>query len=154
MDVQVLRNILIIVYSFLSRRSQPDDDFDIIVSALKEQSQYWTLASTFPPLRPLSDSITIHRLTSDQYSKLLERAARKWQSSSASSNPNLPEAIHVLLDLRRTAYSAVGVNTDPTPHVSPPDVDLSHLPAWAVQPLLGDLHDWFDLPAGLFQSDI
>ena len=36
---------LISVYSFLSHRSQPDDDFDIIVSALKEQSQYWTLAS-------------------------------------------------------------------------------------------------------------
>ena len=44
---------LIPVYSFLSHRSQPDDDFDIIVSALKEQSQYWTLASTSPsPFSP------------------------------------------------------------------------------------------------------
>lgn len=75
-------------------------------------------------------------------------------SASQDANPNLPEAIHVLLDLRRTAYSAVGVNSEATPHVSPPDVNLSHLPAWAVQPLLGDLHDWFDLPAGLFQADI
>jgi hypothetical protein len=40
------RHQLISVYSFLSHRSQPDEDFDIIVSALKEQSQYWTLAST------------------------------------------------------------------------------------------------------------
>jgi hypothetical protein len=44
----VLEHKLISVYSFLSHRSQPDDDFDIIVSALKEQSQYWTLASTSP----------------------------------------------------------------------------------------------------------
>lgn len=61
-------------------------------------------------------------------------------------NPSLPDAIHVLLDLRRTAYSAVGANGPD----SPPEVNLSHLPAWAVQPLLGDLHNWFDLPAGLF----
>lgn len=90
----------------------------------------------------------------DQYAKLLERAKRKWLHSSTDSNPNLPEAIHVLLDLRRTAYSAVGVNSEATPHVSPPDMNLNHLPAWAVQPLLGDLHDWFDLPAGLFQADV
>lgn len=69
------------------------------------------------------------------------------------SNPSLPDAIHVLLDLRRTAYSAVKSNAQETPHVSPPDVNLSHLPAWAVQPLLGDLHNWFDLPAGVFQAD-
>jgi hypothetical protein len=94
----------------------------------------------------------------DQYVKLLERAKRKWLASmpvdSDPPNPSLPDAIHVLLDLRRTAYSAVTTNTQETPHVSPPDVDLSHLPAWAVQPLLGDLHGWFDLPAGLFQGDL
>ena len=38
------------VYSFLSHRTQPDDDFDVIVSALKEQAQYWTLASESPSL--------------------------------------------------------------------------------------------------------
>jgi hypothetical protein len=89
----------------------------------------------------------------DQYTKLLERAKRKWAAGSvydAEANPSLPDAIHVLLDLRRTAYSAVGANGEATPYVSPPDVNLSHLPAWAVQPLLGDLHNWFDLPAGLF----
>jgi hypothetical protein len=108
-------------------------------------------------LSPLSSTIhlwRLHLLTLDQYRKLLERAKRKWLSTSEEVNPSLPEAIHVLLDLRRTAYSAVGANnTDATPFVSPPDVNLSHLPAWAVQPLLGDLHDWFDLPAGLFQAD-
>jgi hypothetical protein len=94
--------------------------------------------------------------TPDGYVKLLERAKRKWLSatSAADNNPNLPDAIHVLLDLRRTAYSAVVANSEATPHVSPPDVNLSGLPAWAVQPLLGDLHSWFDLPAGLFQSDM
>jgi hypothetical protein len=83
----------------------------------------------------------------------LERAKRKWLESAITPNLNLPEAIHVLLDLRRTAYSAVGANNaNATPYVSPPDVNLSHLPAWAVQPLLGDLHNWFDLPAGLFEQ--
>jgi hypothetical protein len=92
-----------------------------------------------------------------QYRKLLARAKRKWLDGTygGETNPNLPEAIHLVLDLRRTAYSAVGANnTDATPHVSPPDVNLSHLPAWAVQPLLGDLHNWFDLPAGLFTSEL
>lgn len=28
----------------------------------------------------------------------------------------------------------------------------SNLPAWAVQPLLGDLHHWFDLPPNLFSE--
>ena len=37
----------LLVHSFLSHRTQPDDDFDIIVAALKEQAQYWTLASKF-----------------------------------------------------------------------------------------------------------
>jgi hypothetical protein len=106
---------------------------------------YW---ETEPPL--------VADIPLDQYVKLLERAKRKWVHSTtydAEANPSLPDAIHVLLDLRRTAYNAVGVvetNGEATPHVSPPDVDLSHLPAWAVQPLLGDLHNWFDLPAGLF----
>jgi hypothetical protein len=75
-------------------------------------------------------------------------------SSHNHNNANLPDAIHVLLDLRRTAYSAVNANVDDTPHVSPPEMHLGHLPAWAVQPLLGDLHSWFDLPAGLFQADM
>lgn len=40
-----------------------------------------------------------------------------------------------------------------TPHVSPPEPDLSQVPAWAVQPGLEDLYSWFDLPAGLFQGE-
>lgn len=88
----------------------------------------------------------------DQYVRLLERAKRKWLQATASDpNPNLPDAIHVLLDLRRTAYGAVA-NSAETPFHSPGEVNLSHLPAWAVQPLLGDLHSWFDLPAGVFQD--
>jgi hypothetical protein len=115
----------------------------------------------------------------DQYVKLLERAKRKWLASTtaaastggsgplslspggaglgstSTNNPNaLPDAIHVLLDLRRTAYSAVNTNVDETPQVSPPELQLGHLPAWAVQPLLGDLYSWIDLPAGLFQPDM
>ncbi|KAK8869490.1 hypothetical protein IAR55_000055 [Kwoniella newhampshirensis] len=123
------------VHAFLNHQSQPDDDFNTIVVTLKEQAEYWGLAN--------------------QYVKLLERAKRKWQNAnnSSGSTSSLPDAIHVLLDLRRTAYSAVHTNTQATPHVSPPDPDLSHLPAWAVQPGLGDLYSWFDLPAGLFQND-
>ncbi|ORX38872.1 fungal-specific transcription factor domain-domain-containing protein [Kockovaella imperatae] len=127
---------VLFVHAFLSHHNQPDANFDGIVAALKEQSQFWALANG--------------------YVKLLERAKKKWLQSASGEHPNLPDAIHVLLDLRRTAYSAVAGagNTDATPHVSPPDVNLSHLPAWAVQPLLGDLHSWFDLPAGVFQGDM
>ncbi|RSH92069.1 hypothetical protein EHS25_008481 [Saitozyma podzolica] len=125
---------VLFVHAFLAHQLSPDEDFDSIVAALKEQAQYWGLAK--------------------QYVRLLERAKRKWLASLGdASDKNLPDAIHVLLDLRRTAYSAVKTNQQETPHVSPPDVNLSHLPAWAVQPLLGDLHNWFDLPAGLFQAD-
>ncbi|WVQ85757.1 hypothetical protein IAT38_007924 [Cryptococcus sp. DSM 104549] len=126
---------VLFVHAFLNHHTQPDEDFDAIVSALKEQSEYWGLAT--------------------QYVKLLERAKRKWLNSinGASASSSLPDAIHVLLDLRRTAYSAVHTNTQETPHVSPPEPDLTQLPAWAVQPGLGDLYSWFDLPAGLFQAD-
>ncbi|WWD16251.1 hypothetical protein CI109_100677 [Kwoniella shandongensis] len=107
----------------------------VAARVLFEQAEYWGLAN--------------------QYVKLLERAKRKWQNANttASTTSSLPDAIHVLLDLRRTAYSAVHTNSSATPHVTPPDPDLSHLPAWAVQPGLGDLYSWFDLPAGLFQND-
>nr|XP_031861042.1 uncharacterized protein CI109_003402 [Kwoniella shandongensis]KAA5528114.1 hypothetical protein CI109_003402 [Kwoniella shandongensis] len=126
---------VLFVHAFLNHQTQPDDDFNTIVLTLKEQAEYWGLAN--------------------QYVKLLERAKRKWQNANttASTTSSLPDAIHVLLDLRRTAYSAVHTNSSATPHVTPPDPDLSHLPAWAVQPGLGDLYSWFDLPAGLFQND-
>ncbi|CAK9782693.1 hypothetical protein CC85DRAFT_92279 [Cutaneotrichosporon oleaginosum] len=124
---------VLFVHDFVAHRDAPCAEFEEILAALKEQAPYWSLAN--------------------QYTKLLERAKRKWAAGSAydaEANPSLPDAIHVLLDLRRTAYSAVGAKGEATPYVSPPDVSLSHLPAWAVQPLLGDLHNWFDLPAGLF----
>ncbi|KAL1406275.1 hypothetical protein Q8F55_007971 [Vanrija albida] len=123
---------VLFINAFLAHQAAPGEQFEAILDALREMAAYWSLAN--------------------QYVKLLERAKRKWAAGTPANtdpNPSLPDAIHVLLDLRRTAYSAVGV-TDATPHVSPPDVNLSHLPAWAVQPLLGDLHNWFDLPAGLF----
>jgi hypothetical protein len=110
-----------------------------------------------PAVYPQLISRCMRKLMSDQYVKLLERAKRKWlQASTASEtqpNPNLPDAIHVLLDLRRTAYGAVANSTE-TPFHSPGELNLSHLPAWAVQPLLGDLHSWFDLPAGVFQEGL
>lgn len=34
-----------LVHAFLSHRDGPDDDFDTIVSSLKESARYWTLAS-------------------------------------------------------------------------------------------------------------
>ena len=169
------------MHAFLCHQTAPDDDFDVIVASLKAQAGYWSLASAWPdpdlqtlPRHPSCTSTTVspspritpknrHPLTPDQYVKLLDRAKRKWQSATTvpistspdtDDHPNLPDAIHVLLDLRRTAYGAVNGGGEATPYVSPPETHLGHLPAWAVQPLLGDLHDWFDLPAGLFQSEI
>ncbi|KIY34495.1 hypothetical protein I305_03279 [Cryptococcus gattii E566] len=125
---------VLFVHAFLNHHTQPDEDFEEIITSLKEQSEYWDLAT--------------------QYVKLLGRAKRKWLNT-LSTNPSssLPDAIHVLLDLRRTAYSAVNTNVQETPHVSPPEPDLSQVPAWAVQPGLEDLYSWFDLPAGLFQGE-
>ncbi|WWC89679.1 uncharacterized protein L201_004604 [Kwoniella dendrophila CBS 6074] len=131
---------VIFVHAFLNHQTQPDDNFNTILAALKEQAVYWSLAN--------------------QYVKLLERAKRKWQNSlgigtsGSSATTSLPDAIHVLLDFHRTAYSAVHQNNiQETPNVSPPEHNLSHLPVWAVQPGLGDLYSWFDLPVGLFPSD-
>ncbi|WVN86555.1 uncharacterized protein L203_101722 [Cryptococcus depauperatus CBS 7841] len=126
---------VLFVHTYLSHQTQPDKDFELIVSTLKEQAEYWALAT--------------------QYVKLLERAKRKWLDTITQPNSNhaLPEAIHVLLDLRRTAYSAVHTNMHETPFVSPPEPDLSQLPAWAVEPGLNDLYSWFDLPAGFFQAE-
>lgn len=116
------------------------------MAALKEQAQYWSLASELAPhFIDLSSR-------SDQYVRLLERARRKWLQATSGTDPSLPDAIHVLLDLRRTAYGAVA-NSSETPFHSPGEFNLNHLPAWAVQPLLGDLHSWFDLPAGVFQDN-
>lgn len=97
--------------------------------------------------------VTVSKLTTDQHLRLLERAKRKLQSaqSDQTHNTNLPEAISLLLDIRHsTAYRAVNANTDATPTVSPPTLDFGHLPAWAIQPALGEIHDWWDLPANLF----
>ncbi|WVQ76527.1 hypothetical protein IAR50_006197 [Cryptococcus sp. DSM 104548] len=108
---------VLFVHAFLNNHARPDDDFEVIVRALKEQAEYWDLAT--------------------QYVKLLERAKRKMLNSRAShsshshpqaphndtlsnSSTALPDAIHVLLDLRRTAYSAVGTNIQETPHTTPP----------------------------------
>jgi hypothetical protein len=45
--------------------------------------------------------------------------------------------------MRKTAYSAVGENL-----ITPAEpVDSTNLPNWAVQPLLGELHQWFDMPS-------
>ena len=85
---------LIPVYSFLSHRSQPDDDFDIIVSALKEQSQYWTLASesSCRELPCLQDRTATRPFLSHEHihpSHLL--------SSACSSLPTLRFDLHDLL---------------------------------------------------------
>lgn len=40
--------LIIKVHSFFTHQNAPDEDFDKIVSALKEQAVYWSLASEFP----------------------------------------------------------------------------------------------------------
>jgi hypothetical protein len=37
------------VHAFLSHQAQPDEDFDTIVGCLKEQAQFWSLASESSP---------------------------------------------------------------------------------------------------------
>lgn len=84
-----------------------DAEFGPLLAALRAASRHWSLAS--------------------QYVRLLDAAARKWASGQAatpasarshvpagagaaedSDDDGLPDAIRVLLDLRRTAYNAVG----------------------------------------------
>jgi hypothetical protein len=127
--------------------TEPGPQFDTILDALRIMSAQWGLAgaSSHSDLQQ-ADGI-------DQHLRLLERAKRKLQSaqSDQTHNTNLPEAISLLLDIRHsTAYRAVNANTDATPTVSPPTLDFGHLPAWAIQPALGEIHDWWDLPANLF----
>lgn len=43
---------LIPVHAFLNHLPAPDDDFEAIVAALKEQAKYWSLASGCPFLQP------------------------------------------------------------------------------------------------------
>lgn len=38
-------NVDFSVHAFLSHQAQPDEDFDTIVGCLKEQAQFWSLAS-------------------------------------------------------------------------------------------------------------
>ncbi|ORY30760.1 fungal-specific transcription factor domain-domain-containing protein [Naematelia encephala] len=125
---------LLFVHAYLTHQNDPGDDFDCIVGSMKGTSPYWGTAS--------------------QYVKLLERAKRKWLNPSdpgtdgSGTGPSaLPGAIQAILDLRRTAYDAMASNAEATPATTPPpDLDFSQLPAWAVQPILGDLHSWFDFP--------
>lgn len=126
---------------------------DQYVKLLERAKRKW-LASTNPSTGP-----TNHPSLSPATSAGIGGAGSGVSTNNNNNHPSaLPDAIQVLLDLRRTAYSAVNTNVDETPQITPPpeavpDLDLGHLPAWAVQPLLGDLHSWFDLPAGLFQPD-
>lgn len=39
------------MHAFLSHQAQPDEDFDTIVGCLKEQAQFWSLASESNPKR-------------------------------------------------------------------------------------------------------
>lgn len=87
-----------------------DPEFSVLLASLREASRHWSLAS--------------------QYVRLLDAAARRWSSGQVStpstrSHPapgtdesddeGLPDAIRVLLDLRRTAYNAVGAGEETPP---------------------------------------
>lgn len=88
-----------------------DPEFSVLLASLREASRHWSLAS--------------------QYVRLLDAAARRWSSGQVStpstrSHPapgtddsddeGLPDAIRVLLDLRRTAYNAVGAGEETSPN--------------------------------------
>lgn len=86
-----------------------DPEFSVLLSSLRQASRHWSLAS--------------------QYVRLLDAAARRWAAGHVgplparmplptedSDDDALPDAIRVLLDLRRTAYNAVGAEAgDATP---------------------------------------
>ncbi len=42
-----LSELIWLVHAFVSHQLQPDEDFDIVVTALKDQAAYWSLASMF-----------------------------------------------------------------------------------------------------------
>jgi hypothetical protein len=43
---------LTLVHNFLSHQQGPDEDFETILSTLKEQARYWSLASEYSPCVP------------------------------------------------------------------------------------------------------
>lgn len=79
-----------------------------------------------------------------QYSSLLERALTKYQQRDLAGigQDSVSQAIAVLLDMKRPAYSAVAGDLD-TP-AEP--VSLEGVIDWSAQPLLGEMHQWFDMP--------
>lgn len=77
-----------------------DPSFGFVLECLRDAAQFWSLAT--------------------QYVRLLEAARRRLQRNeyeplNLADNGSLPDAIHVLLDLRRTAYNAVGHAGDSPP---------------------------------------
>ena len=108
-------------------------------------------------------------LTSEKYVALLETAKRNWASTLSlgpehslnNTGAHLSQDIRDLVDIRNTALAAVvGGSQANTNGADKPinlastypalDASLGQLPVWAVQPMLGDLHSWFDMPTGLF----
>lgn len=53
-------NPVLLVHAFVGHQVQPDDDFDIIVSALKDQAIYWSLASESSPILTSKHGPPIH----------------------------------------------------------------------------------------------
>jgi hypothetical protein len=81
----------------------------------------------------------------------LETAKTRWLDPNIGLlTAHVDPAIHVLLDLHQPACTAS--QNQNTPTEPPPDMDMDSFPPWALQPLVGDLHQWFDLPTGLFHQ--
>ncbi|KAJ9098194.1 hypothetical protein QFC21_004523 [Naganishia friedmannii] len=91
---------IMFVHACLSARTNMDPEFQILLASLRIMAEEWQLA--------------------DEYVKLLSRAERRWQSLSTDltspASGTLSEAVSVLLDMRRTAYTAAKVGQyDVTP---------------------------------------
>jgi hypothetical protein len=72
----------------------------------------------------------------DSFVGLLSRAKAGWVSPSTTPvGAYIPKAVHVLLDLHRPVWSAIQEED----MFSSAHVDLSTLPDWAIQPLVGAL---------------
>ena len=106
------------VHACLSARTNMEPEFNILISSLRVMAADWQLAGRSLHAERFLKAHSCH--LPDEYVKLLTRAERRWQSLATDLNSpasgTLSEAVSVLLDMRRTAYTAAKIGQyDVTP---------------------------------------
>ncbi|KAJ9110300.1 hypothetical protein QFC19_001703 [Naganishia cerealis] len=156
------------MHACLSARTNMEPEFKILLTSLKIMAEEWQLAGTYKDGRYVNTQLMYVASFTDEYVKLLSRAERRWQSLATDLNSpasgTLSEAVSVLLDMRRTAYTAAKVGqydvTPPEPaggqglgvggHIEGPFGSAT--PVWpptlkgpfAQAAGYGDIGSWFD----------